>query len=433
MAPFNAHNETASAKLLIVADDLTGAGDTGVQFSKRGLKTIIITGNDHIKSTLKNCDVLVVNTDSRPDPQEVAYNKAHEVGKIAKAENIKYFYKKIDSTMRGNIGAEISGLMDSLGISHTFMVPALPSYGRTTVNGKVLVNGIPVSDTGFARDPRNPVNESYIPGIISRQTDKSTALITLEDVRSGREAFVQKLRSVMAAGARIIIIDAGKNEDIDLIASVIAEIRETILFSGCSGLAEYLSKYLDFNKEKKSSVVIAGSVSEVTRKQIEFAADKMRVSLVDIETFKIFTGKKEEERKRVLELARKACLRGEDLIIRSAPNDEAISESVAKGKETGLGRSEVSGLIALFLGEIARDIIMETGIRGMLLTGGDTAINAAKCLNVSGIIIRDEILHSIPYGYFADEQYKDIIIVTKAGGFGSEDAIFQALNFLKNY
>ncbi len=433
MAPFNVHNETASAKLLIVADDLTGAGDTGVQFSKRALKTIIITGNDHIKNSLKNCDVLVVNTDSRPDPQGVAYNKAYELGKIAKQENIKYFYKKIDSTMRGNIGAEISGLMDSLGISHTFVVPALPSYGRTTVSGKVLINGIPVSDTEFARDPLNPVNESYIPAIISRQTDKSTALITLEDIRSGREDLVQKIGSEMAAGARIIIIDAGSNEDIDLIASVIAEIRETILFSGCSGLAEYLSKYLDFNKEKKSSVVIAGSVSEVTRKQIEFAADKMRVSLVDIETFKIFTGEKEEERKRVLELARKACLRGEDLIIRSAPNDEAVSRSVEKGRETGLGRSEVSGLIALFLGEIARDIILKFRIRGMLLTGGDTAIKAAKCLNVSGIIIRDEILHSIPYGYFADEQYKDIIIVTKAGGFGGEDAIFQVLNFLKNY
>jgi uncharacterized protein YgbK (DUF1537 family) len=51
--------------------------------------------------------------------------------------------------------------------------------------------------------------------------------------------------------------------------------------------------------------------------------------------------------------------------------------------------------------------------------------------SISGVILRDEIVHGIPYGYFADEEYKDIILVSKAGGFGGEDAIFRVLNFIR--
>jgi uncharacterized protein YgbK (DUF1537 family) len=109
-----------------------------------------------------------------------------------------------------------------------------------------------------------------------------------------------------------------------------------------------------------------------------------------------------------------------------------VSRSFEQGQKYGLTRSDVSELIALFLGEIARDIIQNVKINGVLLTGGDTAIKTAQSLEISGTIIHDEIQPGIPYGYFIEEQYKNIIIVSKAGGFGSEDAIFQVLNFLSN-
>ena len=164
-------------KLLIVADDFTGACDTGVQFSKNHLKTIVITSTDYIRESLEKCDVLVMNTESRFDNPETAYKKAYETGKIVFPQELKYFYKKVDSTMRGNIGAEISGLMDALEIRHTFLIPALPKYGRTTINGKVFVNGVLLEETEFGSDPKNPVKESFIPKIISRQTDKKTGVI----------------------------------------------------------------------------------------------------------------------------------------------------------------------------------------------------------------------------------------------------------------
>ncbi len=142
MDNLNTAIEKGTGKLLIVADDFTGACDTGVQFSKNHLKTIVITGNGNFRQSLPLFDILAVNTDSRLDEREAAYGKAYSTGKIAASEGIRNVYKKLDSTMRGNIGAELAGLMDSLGMQLAFVVPALPKYGRTTLNGMVYINGV---------------------------------------------------------------------------------------------------------------------------------------------------------------------------------------------------------------------------------------------------------------------------------------------------
>jgi uncharacterized protein YgbK (DUF1537 family) len=107
-----------------------------------------------------------------------------------------------------------------------------------------------------------------------------------------------------------------------------------------------------------------------------------------------------------------------------------VDQSFEKGKEYGLDNFAVSEVIAGFLGEISRFIIQEIKISGIIFTGGDTAIKAAESLNISGTIIKDEILPGIPYGHFVDERYKNIIVVSKAGGFGNEDAIIEVLKFL---
>jgi 2-keto-3-deoxygluconate permease len=418
-------------KLLIVADDFTGANDTGVQFSKIGLRSMVIINKTHISKSLKECDVLIVDTESRFDDKETAYRKAYETGKISKANHIKYYYKKLDSTLRGNIGAEISGMMDSLEIKHAIMVPAYPSYGRTTINGNVYLNDKLLEETEFANDPRTPVKDSYIPRIISEQTDKKTAVINYNDVLAGKQNLVQKLNQHLKNDAQIIVIDAREKEDLDLIASSITSVSDDILLAGSTGFAEYLARHLDFKKEKLSNIVIAGSVSEVTRKQIEYAKEKLAVEVIEIETDRLFTREKYNEKKRIIKIIKKCSLKGEDIIIRSAPTNTSVEESFKQGERYGLTRNEISNRIASFLGEIAWFVIQEIKIGGILLTGGDTAIKAAEKLNITGTILRGEILPGIPFGNFTGEQYNNIIIVSKAGGFGNDDAIFQVLNFLK--
>jgi 2-keto-3-deoxygluconate transporter len=419
-------------KMLIVTDDFTGATDTGVQFSKKQLRTIVITNKDYINKSLKDCDVLVVDTESRFDSKETAYRKTYEIGTIIKEKNIKYIYKKLDSTFRGNIGAEISGIMDSLEIHHAFIVPALPSNGRITKNGNVYVKGVLLAETEIADDPKTPVIESYIPKIISQQTDKKIEVIDYKDVLAGEQNLIRSMQQHINNGIHMIVIDAQEKEDLDLIASAVAAIKEQVLFVGSSGLAEYLPEYFDIKKEKKSNIIIAGSVSDVTRKQIDYAKEKLAVTLIDVEIGTLFTKAKLLEKNRIIGIIKKSSQKGEDIIIRSATSKTTVTKSFEKGQEYGLDKYKVSETIASFLGEIASYIIQEIKINGILFTGGDTAIKATQCLNISGTIIQDEILPGVPYGHFVNEKYKHIIVVSKAGGFGNEDAIYQVLNFLKN-
>jgi D-threonate/D-erythronate kinase len=286
------------------------------------------------------------------------------------------------------LGAEISGLMDSLDIRHAILVPALPSNERTTINGNVYVKGVLLAETEIADDPKTPVRESYIPKIISYQTDKKIALINYKEILSGKQNLIQKVEQHMKNGIHMIVIDAQEKGGIDLIASAITTIKEKVLFAGSSGLAEFLPKYFDIKKEKKSNIVIAGSVSEVTRKQIDYAKEKLAITLIEVEIEELFTKNKKKEKNRIIDIIKESSLKGEDVIIRSASTKAIVTKSFEIVQKYGLTRFKVSETIAMFLGEIARYIIQEIKINGVLFTGGDTLIKAVKCLNISGTILK---------------------------------------------
>lgn len=417
-------------KLVIVADDFTGSNDTGVQFSKKNLKTIVLTDWNRFKEASEICDVIVVDTESRFDSKEEAYNKVFDLGINLKENKIKYVYKKIDSTFRGNIGGEISGVMDSIGTSRCILVPALPSNGRTTVNGKVYVKGVLLEDTEISKDPKTPVKKSFIPNIISEQTDKKVKSIDINEIRKGNDFLKNEIEELFNEGNNIIIIDAITEEDMELIASTISELKDNILYSGSAGLAEYLSKHLDIHSKKKSGVILAGSVSDVTRKQIEYAEKQKNTNVVNINLAKMFNDKK-EEKNRILFLAEKLVNSGEDIIIRSAPSRESVKLSNEIGNTKKLNSYEVSDTIANFMGEIGKEIIRNYEISGMLMTGGDIAIKTINQLGISGTLIKNEITAGIPYGYFVEENLKDITIALKAGAFGNEDAIVKVLEFFR--
>jgi len=419
-------------KLLIVADDYTGANDTGVQFSKQNLKSMVITQKDYIGKALEDCDVLVFDTESRSDDKETAYKKTFDIGRIAKANNISHIYKKLDSTMRGNIGAEISALMDSMEIKHAIAAPALPAYGRTTSDGNVYVKGVLLANTEAATDPRAPVRDSLIPAIISSQTDKKCGVINYDEVLSGEQNLVRKIDEQIKNGTEIIVIDASEQKDLELITRALTHIEEKILVVGSTGLAEYLPGYYNLKKEKKSNIIIAGSVSDVTIRQLNYLSEKMDVKVIDVDTMKLFTGEQNREKKRITEIIRESSQKGEDIIIRSVSAREMVEETFETAGKYGIDRNKVSDMVSSFLGELARFVFQEIKINGILLSGGDTAIKTVQCLNISGTILQNEILPGVPFGYFADERYKNIVVVSKAGGFGNEDAILQVLNFLNN-
>ena len=98
---------------IIVADDLTGANDTALQFFKNGLSTRIIIDYTQDFSKTDKVDVWAISTESRNVDRVLAHQTVSNiVTKLKNTLNIDNFYKKIDSTLRGRTGIEIATMLD---------------------------------------------------------------------------------------------------------------------------------------------------------------------------------------------------------------------------------------------------------------------------------------------------------------------------------
>ena len=117
-------------KIGVIADDFTGANDTGLQFSKQGALTGVFLNLPDIDNALNEFDVVVFDTESRFDDKNTAFEKVFQAAQVFTQKGVLHIYKKLDSTMRGNIGAEIDGAIEATSTRAAFVVPAMPSIRR---------------------------------------------------------------------------------------------------------------------------------------------------------------------------------------------------------------------------------------------------------------------------------------------------------------
>jgi uncharacterized protein YgbK (DUF1537 family) len=260
-------------KLLVLADDFTGALDTGVQFSARGIPTLVMVGDEiDFHRICKNMQtaaacgetpavpasngsdiqVIVVDLESRHIPAADAANKVADTVKQAIQSGVEYFYKKTDSTLRGNIGAELSALLEAGGSNRLAFVPAYPKTGRTTENGHQYVNGIPLHQTVFAKDPLDPINNSYIPAVIKAQSDCNVALSKL----SQSDCNMDDEQSSQSPA--IIVYDAKTDQDLLQIGRFLKRTDHLHVTAGCAGFAAVLPDLLGLlpNENTAPAVVI---------------------------------------------------------------------------------------------------------------------------------------------------------------------------------
>ena len=136
-------------KLLVIADDFTGALDTGVQFAGKGIATKILNQRTVTREQLSSVDkeVLVVDTETRHLKPEAAYGIVYALAKMAKEAGVTYLYKKTDSGMRGNIGPELWAALEASGQPYLTFIPAFPAINRVTKNGIHYINGLPVKES----------------------------------------------------------------------------------------------------------------------------------------------------------------------------------------------------------------------------------------------------------------------------------------------
>ncbi|HEX2924621.1 MAG TPA: four-carbon acid sugar kinase family protein, partial [Chloroflexota bacterium] len=267
-------------QLGIVADDLTGAMDTGVQSAKAGLRAVVMLGNGE----LPPAEMVVISTDSRDEPAEVAYRHAREAaGRLAG----RLVYKKMDSTLRGNLGAEIDGMLDGLRLERALVAPAFPNTGRTTEGGYHKVHGVLLSESAFARDPVWPATESHLPTIIARQTRRAVGHLSLEVVEQGPEEVIEALKREKAP---IVAADAVESRHLRTLAEALVRMDRLWLPAGCAGLAEEWIAALGaarsgeggigWSADSRPVLVVAGSRNRTTAAQLQEASRRGLAEIV---------------------------------------------------------------------------------------------------------------------------------------------------------
>ena len=154
-------------RLLVIADDFTGALDTGVQFAKEGIPAKVTDDrNSDLAELFSQAQVVVVDTESRHLSPEAARREVAQVIQRVSAAKVDIIYKKTDSALRGNVGAELSALLERYPDETLAFAPAFPSMNRLTRDGVQYIDGVPVSESPFGQDPVDPVRASYIPEIL---------------------------------------------------------------------------------------------------------------------------------------------------------------------------------------------------------------------------------------------------------------------------
>jgi D-threonate/D-erythronate kinase len=257
---------TRSRPLTIVADDLTGACDTGALFTARASVPVSVWPRRPPASA-----VTVVDTESRT---LTAADAAERLTTVATGGRARQWFKKIDSTLRGPIGSEVDALMRATGTTSGVLCPALPAQRRVVLDRVLLVDGVPVAETAIGRDPHFPGGSSSVVELLRPQLDRALAWIPIDQLRAGPEALAARVRRL--AGT-VIIADAETDADLEAIAEAVLAVTPPPLLIGAAGLARALALRLGLLGERAELppgghwLIVAGSAHPATRRQVQEA------------------------------------------------------------------------------------------------------------------------------------------------------------------
>ncbi len=397
----------------VIADDLTGSLDTGLQFRKTGLSTVVPLG----KSSRPDGQVLVLNTDSRNLAGDVAYQRVY---RVCRGLRPRFFYKKIDSTMRGNVGLEILAILEARKISKAIIVPTIPVFGRTVEKGILRVHGVPLSRTSYAKDPFHPLWTSKIPDLLQKETGLPAGYISLKQVRANPTALAEKIEQ---RPERLLAVDSVLPSDLRAIASAWKRLSGRVLACGSVALAEEIAGTFSLRAGTQGRVfrgpvlIISASRNPRTAEQLQEVQEYFSLPFIEPDLDRLLS-----PRLAAAEAVALSNRLGQSLAKSPAAILTTTLQQHLPGKE-----KEIPGA----LGKVAARLLRKKRLGGLVLTGGDLAMGVCRFLRASALSIQEEVLPAIPCSTLMDGPFRGLRLVTKAGGFGEKEALLQILHYLR--
>ncbi|WP_447982164.1 D-threonate kinase [Achromobacter kerstersii] len=396
--------------IAIVADDLTGSGDTAVQFVRAGWSThLSIGGADEALSgpATAGVEVLAVTTNSRALPAADAARVIQQNVQQLRAAGVSRLYKKVDSTLRGAFKAEIDAAREAWGPDTVAVIcPAFPATGRTVEQGILYVNGKPVTETSAATDPVTPVTESHIPTLLG------CAHVAAQDGDTP-ETLAQRIRQA----GNTVVVDAASDADLERLARAIGLLGEHALPVGAGGLAVPLARVWAGADQTAPVVVVVTSQHSAARAQAAAlqasGADTWTPSLAQLAD----DGAWQTWSQPLLQSHAQAPAEAGTVLL-LAP----------EGQLDGLDSEKVADR----LGSLAAQLITTSRAAGVVATGGDGARSVLVELAARGIALVDEVMGGVPLGTLTGGTAAGLPVVTKAGGFGTEDVLVRAVRAIRD-
>lgn len=415
----------------VIADDLTGACDTGATFAQRGFRTLVrITLQAGVRRSDDQPpggipDVLVLNTESRYLPPADAVAAVRAAGALLlPLTSGAIVYKKIDSTLRGHPGDELHALLDALQLDTALVTPAFPAQGRIVVNGQLRVHGQPLEATLFAHESvHGRLAEVFA------HSSRAVHMLTSDEVRHDLSRRCDSLRSLpgqgqalplplpsdrMAHDAGTIIADAQTDTDLELLVRW-AFARGVRLLCGSAGLATALAGQLQPPGNPHAALtgptgpvlIIAGSLHPSTVRQVQYGRER-GVPVIQ-PTADWLSG---------------------DAGVTATLADEITTNLQRMGRAmlttSGLAESPLGHLaVARQLGAVTLEVASRMTLGRLVLTGGDVATAVCTALGAYWLLLTGEAQPGIAIGELADGHYAGLQVITKAGGFGAEDALMR--------
>lgn len=430
-------------RLAIIADDLSSATDCGAQVVRSGLSVVVPLGGYSLPIQARATQVISVDTDSRSLSADRADAKVKEATQQLVADGWTHFYKSVDSTLRGNLGAEIEAVLDIVKPDCAVIAPAFPKYGRTTVDGVQHLHARPLHETEFGTDPTAPVKDADITRRLAEGSRRKAGRLTLDQVRTGPTQIKSAVQNLLADGVELVVVDIAEQRDLERICLGLSQSDLRIVWVGSTGLAEFVplafgvaSTSNPFDKDRaidtRPALVLVGSASETTRQQLDHAQTNNQLNIIYLDPAQLIqnsaTAAELEQANSNLHTAIDS---GHDAALVVRASREEIAATQRLGAILNLSATQVAQRIVDGLAQAGSRLACEGRISGIVATGGDTANALCNALGAQALEILGEVEAGIPIMRLLGE--RSLPLVTKAGGFGSPAAMGDALVKVKQY
>ncbi len=402
-------------QLFILADDFTGGLDTGVQFAEKGIQTRVVTNPEaDFEQSAQGAQVLVVVAETRHLAREQAYRAVYRAVEKAVSLGIPHIYKKTDSALRGNIGAELTAALNASGADTLYFLPAMPGLNRVTKNGIHYIDSVPVAESVFGKDPFEPVGKSSVRELISMQSDAAVCLARPDSIPTEKG---------------IVIVDAETNRDLCRAGQTLKERNSLRLMAGCAGFAGVLPDLLGLEKKEEAQAhplltnglfVLCGSVNPITQQQLDYGEKhgftRWHISPKEKLTPCYFDT---PEGRDTLAVWQRACREEPWMILDANDQRDDNAESAAFAAQRGMTIQDMRESISGALGSLLPELLPGIRDRALLITGGDTLL---QCMNRMKVWSMEPLMEVFPGVVLSRFQAKgaERYVITKSGGFGEQ-------------